>query len=156
MLSSASSTVFRLFPSVLIHFPPSRSGSSGCSPSAFLLTSTLLDPLPSRELSVLAAARSRCCCWRISLSYLLARLRSFRSPLGSFSFTCLRAASAFTVPLNSSSIRWTRGSTCCICRHPRILWAGSVFARRERCLSFVTFKPHYPPVCKLLTWDSLI
>ena len=56
MLSSSALTVFRLLPSVLIHFLSLRSGSSGCSPSAFHLLSTLLHPLPSLELPVLAAS----------------------------------------------------------------------------------------------------
>ena len=49
---------FCLVPSVLIHFPPLRSGPSGCSPSAFLSLSTLLDPLPSPGL---VSLRRHCC-----------------------------------------------------------------------------------------------
>ena len=44
------------FPSDLINFPSSRSGSSGCSPSAFLLLFALLDPLSSPVLPVPTAA----------------------------------------------------------------------------------------------------
>ena len=57
--SSSAFTVFRLFPSVLIHFASSRSRSSRCSPSAFLLFFTLPDPLPSPEVPVLL--RRHCC-----------------------------------------------------------------------------------------------
>ena len=48
----------RLFPSVLIRFPSSRCGSSGCSTSAFLWLSTL-DPVPSRN--CLFSLRRHCC-----------------------------------------------------------------------------------------------
>ena len=48
--SCSSSTVFRLFPSALIHLPSLRSGSSG------LLLPTLLDPLSSVALIVHAAS----------------------------------------------------------------------------------------------------
>ena len=59
LFSSLSSPAFLLFPSVLIHFPSSRSGSSGCFAAAFLFLVTSSPPT-TRHRRASTAAETLC------------------------------------------------------------------------------------------------
>ena len=75
MISPSSSTDFRLFASVLIHFPSSRSASSGYSASVFMLLPTFLRllsparlPVPTVLLELEAGVDMEACCLMVRAS----------------------------------------------------------------------------------------